>query len=154
MGLAALLSALLTEGLTSFVDRDMVMRYLGGGVGHRGAAVQRETIYEDEEVGTAAAAPADGGTFEDSDFLPTSVDVAMAEAMAGDDGDAPAAPVTSYDDGEEDYGYEGSEAGSDEVEASDDSDDDIVDELGAEDGEENLADLDDELGDMEGYAPF
>jgi hypothetical protein len=34
----------------SFVDRDMFMRYLGGGIGHMAVATQREEENADEEA--------------------------------------------------------------------------------------------------------
>lgn len=60
--------------------------------------------------------------YEDDVLLSTSTDVvATAETMGMAEAEVTMAPATNYDDGQEDYGYEASEADSDIVEDSDDS---------------------------------
>lgn len=151
--------------LISFVDRDMLMRFLGGGIGHRGAAVQQESIYDDHEdgldhteEGAGEGLPQDAGSpVPSADEPPVAIentDIELEDTVAA---------VSHYDDGEQDYGYEASDADSDaDANSSDEDDDDddmdgrdygAIDELGAEDGEET-ADMDEEIGDREGYARF
>ncbi len=143
--------------MLSFVDRDMMMRFIGGGIGHRGAAVRREAVYEDEDdiVDTTEDGQSNRPPNEETSLL-TRVEGNLDEAIEFDTGDEAVASDTRYDDGEEDYGYEASDADSDEHEGGHDEDEEdalIIDELGAEDGEEH-GDMDEEIGDTEGYAPL
>ena len=150
----------------SFVDRDMFMRYLGGGIGHRGS--NPNVHHDTEAVGNDAE---EESTDDPRAFVGADVDEPAAEHPSAADIDRNAAAVesiadlfqdtavllrpTEYDEGEEDYGYESSLA--DSVEQDDDRDIDLVDEvmdsLGAEDGEDATG-ADEDLEALEGYAAF
>lgn len=109
--------------ITRFVDRDMLMRYLGMGVGHSYA-----TPLPDDE-----SAPCTGNTEdEDPEDLSTSNPVAERSASGADnvdhDPDATVWEEDTYDD--EDGEEDGDE---------DDMDDEDVD-LGPEDGEDDATD--------------
>ena len=131
----------------------MLMRFLGGGIGHRGAAAHRESIYEDQDDSPEHN--------EDTDPVLTSTEVRpITPPLDTEAGDTlPAPPVTHYDDGEEDYGYEVSDidedgeadncSGEDDENGEGELANEAIDELGAEDGEEN-----EEMGIPDGYAPL
>ena len=95
------------NGCSSFVDRDMYMRYRGGGVGHVSTQIEDEdapggpTDSEDEEINdntatetsTAATATApeeeedEDGTRDDSDDQEAVTDDESSEEEAGDEGE-------------------------------------------------------------------
>jgi hypothetical protein len=98
--------------LSRFVDRDMVMRFLGAGIGHK-ATNKYTTALRTDSLTMAKATVAQPDTNFEGPQIPDSEDALLAE--------------------EQDYGYElSSESEGDEgVDDEDDGGD-----LGAEDGEE------------------
>jgi hypothetical protein len=89
-----------------FVDRDMFMRFHGGGVGHMATNTFRSTVYQDNNPAAST----------------NDVDTSTAENAVIDNEDARLAE-------EEDYGYSIEDD-------EDEGDDEEVDDMGAEDGEE------------------
>ena len=148
----------------------MLMRFIGGGIGHRGTVIHEKPLREDN-VDTSEPAEdetANNSLEEDGAVPPMDASQTFAEALRMDlteDLEAvngSAAPHVEYDEGEEDYGYEVSDAESEEgeevVPSGQDEDRDIplydtMDDLGAEDGEE-IGDIDEEMEGTEGYAPL
>ncbi|TCD66065.1 hypothetical protein EIP91_001873 [Steccherinum ochraceum] len=126
-----------------FVDRDMFMRFLGGGVGHRGAAPAthrptrrpaRPEYTWTEATATPAAVTSTHGTIESGPSV---------EELERDDGRVDEEDELDEEE-EEDYGYaplhmdeaEGEDEGEDGDEGEDEVEDpDADDGLGAEDGE-------------------
>jgi hypothetical protein len=151
----------------SFADKNMFMRYLGGGIGHRGSNpsvnyIPETTAGKDQEEAATENLYAYGDTKADKPMNehPSAAEIErnatavenMAELLQ--DTVVPPGPV-AYDDGEEDYGYESSSADSIELDVDHDIDllDEAIDHLGAEDGEETTG-ADEDLEDLEGYAAF
>jgi hypothetical protein len=155
----------LTPG--SFVDRDMFMRYLGGGIGHHGSNqnVHSESIDDDLEEAVADSLQTYGGAEADELEAEYPSAAAMESSMAVTDSEllrnADVSPpeLAAYNDGEEDYGYESSSADSVEQDANRDRDADqsddseAMDNLGAEDGKEFIG-ADEDLEAIGGYAVF
>jgi hypothetical protein len=151
----------------SFADRDMFMRYLGGGIGHRGSNpgvnyIPETTASKDPEEAATENLHAYGDTKADKPMNehPSVAEIecnAMAiENMAELLQDTIVLPgLVAYNDSEEDYGYESSSADSIELDVDHDIDllDKAIDHLGTEDGEETTG-TDKDLEDLEGYAAF
>ncbi|THG93150.1 hypothetical protein EW026_g8010 [Hermanssonia centrifuga] len=137
-----------------FVDRDMFMRYLGGGVGHHALNVIADRL----EI-----APTDEGLEKVVDVIeplqlpePVELDGSIPEGPGGTGGDdlGDIEEENNADEGEDDYGYDVAGLDDDESEEEDMGGDDIAEEdLGPEDGEEGLGEVE-ELEDMEGFAPL
>ncbi|GBE82229.1 hypothetical protein SCP_0406120 [Sparassis crispa] len=112
-----------------FFDRDMFMRYLGGGVGHKGTGITLPMV-------------GDGMDIDDdkSDDDKQSVDCLVQDKDEGQIGQE-----------EDDYGYRDSDDDEDEQgTGGEGSDHEEVEDLGPEDGEDGE---EDEYGDK-GYAPL
>ncbi len=135
----------------SFVDRDMFMRYLGGGVGHR--AVLR--------VGPAVESNGTEAEVIDEDLSDSVQEVAPIvipeETDAADDGEENEEEEGGEEEeGEEDdYGYQsGDTEGEQDNGAGENEPGDVEEEdFGPEDGEDDVGEGD-ELEDAEGYAPL
>lgn len=143
--------------LNIFVDRDMLMRFRGGGVGHRTTREATVGFLSDHDpldvrhTGTTVFSDKNEGAERDQCDIVDCVEGSAAQGEAiellVDEGDQP--------DSDDDYGYsgiqqkvEGEDDGSDDGEDNDAIDgDEIDDELGAEDGEDG----DEEL---EGFSKF
>ncbi len=157
-----------------FVDRDMFMRYRGGGIGHSVNSGEGRPIAH-----TSAVAEEGAGSFHDTDaqVLDSLVATTTSDSIAQEAGDDPQPnhtnptagfPEPGDDDGgeappegdpeviadeAEEYGYEESPDAVDvdeelEGEGEGEMDDD---ELGPEDGE---GDDDDDAFGVEGFAPY
>ncbi|KAG2129732.1 hypothetical protein DEU56DRAFT_758019, partial [Suillus clintonianus] len=147
-----------------FVDRDMLMRFRGGGVGHRTTREATDGFLDDRDpldVRHASAAVvsnqnkgAEGDESNTVDYVEGSATQGKAIELDEGDSDQP-------DSDNDDYGYsgiqqeiEGEDLNEDEGDGEDDEvvegnvGDEIDDELGAEDGE----DSDEEL--LEGFSEF
>ncbi|KAG1792273.1 uncharacterized protein HD556DRAFT_1309350 [Suillus plorans] len=142
----------------------MLMRFRGGGVGHRTTREATNSFLNDRDpldIHHASAAVAhsedEGSNDDESDLMDDEEGLARGKAMELDEGDK--SDLDHYDD----YGYSGVQQEVEEDEDKDedrcsedgdgvdategDGDDEIDDELGAEDGE----DSDEEL---EGFSEF
>lgn len=131
------------------------MRYLGGGIGHRGTSTYAEKANSEDQ---------DDEPEEDTD-IDKQANSALSKDLGGIAEETEEAAddnavegQTVYEDGEEDYGYESSEHGEEdnegEREGGDDDDElELLDGLGAEDGED-VAGMDEDLEDSEGFAPL
>lgn len=140
-----------TYEIHSFVDRDMIMRFLGGGIGHRLASYTMEdTELPEPAVDEIANADGDGdhGETPENVHIDTEAIVEERNALDPDEDDYTAQPTAEEGlaDGEEDYGYEHH---SEDEEDEEDNRDVDEDDLGPEDGED--AGVEDWEGD-EGYA--
>lgn len=102
--------------LSRFVDRDMFMRFLGAGIGHKATNRYTAALRNDALAMANVMQPSTGTVFEDLRLgvpIPDGADALLEE--------------------EQDYGYElGSDSESEDDEGLDEEDGD----LGAEDGEE------------------
>ncbi|GBE88462.1 hypothetical protein SCP_1302770 [Sparassis crispa] len=122
-----------------FVDRDMFMRYLGGGVGHKGTGITLPTVGDEMDIDDDESDD-DKSDDDESDDDKQSVDCLVQDEDEGQIGQE-----------EDDYSYRDSDDDEDEQgTGGEGSDHEEVEELGPEDGEDGE---EDEYGD-EGYAPL
>ena len=91
-------------GIHSFVDRDMFMRFRGGGVGHR-----TQPMGSNAPVATEGSLEADGAadgseepTIDEEELQPTSLPEDMEDGMGDEVEEEPV--EEHFDDGEDDYG--------------------------------------------------
>ncbi|KAH8082791.1 hypothetical protein BXZ70DRAFT_958592 [Cristinia sonorae] len=140
-----------------FVDRDMFMRFRGGGVGHRSTQGTFSNVSVDDVEVAVTAADDDPGTETEIAQPEEEQDPTLnSEENTGSGG--PDAAEPEDEDEEDDYGYKGNNSEDDDVEKDEglegdgveDDDEPEDDELGAEDGEDSGDDAEDELG----YAPL
>jgi hypothetical protein len=126
----------------------MVMRYLGGGVGHRSTrqskaatAENHAEINEDDDT---------AGNADQSNNLGTVQDLLDSIENEADD---EVEVLSDHDSGEEqDYGY-GEEPAENDDDENENEEDEVDDEdLGPEDGEDDLEEIDE--WEADGYAPF
>ena len=138
----------------------MLMRYLGGGIGHRGTNAHVEKADTELQDNDETEEDANSGTGEEqaANADGSSHRAGEASGEAGDlADDSVEEPQPAYQDGEEDYGYESSEHDEEddnggEPESGDEDEDlDLLDGLGAEDGEDVVG-MDEDLEDSEGFA--
>ncbi len=135
--------------ISRFVDREKLMRYLGGGVGHRAirfasgseSLVTRDEEQEDEGQQDEVQPPLE---------VPEDVPVVPEELEDGE-GEHEDAELEENigDEAEGDYGYA-------EEEADDGNEDEDIEvdeaDFGPEDGDDDVGD--EELEDAEGFAPL
>ncbi|THG92874.1 hypothetical protein EW026_g8186 [Hermanssonia centrifuga] len=138
-----------------FADRDMFMRYLGGGVGHR--VVQfildrvASVVTAEEEQGEQVAEESD------SEVQPLNIpedEQALIEEDGDDKEEAADETGDEVDDAECDYGYDGARSNDDSEGGEDEDGEEFGEEdLGPEDGEDEIREDEDFEG-MEGFAPL
>jgi hypothetical protein len=135
--------------LDSFVDRDMMMRFRGGGVGHTSTRTATDWFLKDRDKLDMASEMADEGRNEDGEPFEDDDNEAASEGLGRVKGDGVAVDEVEEVDGDEDcdidedeideeldYGYALDEEVAEESEEEYQSDDLVDDALGAEDGEE------------------
>ncbi|PSS31922.1 hypothetical protein PHLCEN_2v2303 [Hermanssonia centrifuga] len=138
-----------------FADRDMFMRYLGGGVGHRVVQSMLDSVASvvtaEEEQGEQVAEARESevqrlNVPEDEQVLTEGVSDDEEEATDEIGDEVPP------DDAEYDYGYDG--AGPNDEDGGDEDGEELgEEELGPEDGEDDVGE-DDNFEGMEGFAPL
>ncbi|KAK7064901.1 hypothetical protein R3P38DRAFT_3302318 [Favolaschia claudopus] len=125
--------------VNTFVDRDMYMRYLGGGIGHYKVEVDEEPELPEGEK------QADGDEGEEEDEPPVEPTTSTNDVQSDVDDNSGAAPGTKSDESDSGSEPNSSETGSEGGHSEDNDEEDF----GPEDGE-GFVDEEDE----EGYAPL
>jgi hypothetical protein len=151
--------------LFRFVDRDMMMRYRGGGVGHKSTRDATDNFLKDRDVldiPTSATADKDTNTNNNNGEEVEEVEISDGESgeniCAGDERKEPDTNnLEDNDDSEDDedrdeaefeeefdYGLRGGDGN--DTEDNEEADDEDEDALGPEDGDEEDEEDDDDLG--------
>ncbi|KAF9237846.1 hypothetical protein BU15DRAFT_75648 [Melanogaster broomeanus] len=135
-----------------FVDRDMVMRYRGGGVGHRSTHEATRVLLHDRDVLDALARTTVAPSGEDDADASTPMNEESGNGRGGDEFEE---DEEALEEEMEEFGYtgieeelEGNGDGDSDDGGSSDGADEVDDELGPEDGEDDGPEEYDDYGEL------